>query len=117
MSLPDAYSRLKAFRDNFPDKSNFGVSSDYVHEYHDIVTMIQKVTGLDLQQYMIPDEAVSARVTSANMMSGKKTYSSETYCKKEFFKMKVDGLLNRFELLLNQPEPEEKKHQIGFKTE
>jgi hypothetical protein len=31
--------------------------------------------------------------------------------------MKVDGLFNRFEFMLNQPAVEEEKQTIGFKSE
>jgi hypothetical protein len=116
MSLVDAYSRLKAFKDNFPDKSSRGVSSDYVDEYHAIVEIIIVETGLPLDQYKIPDTAINQSIISSDR-NGNKSYSETLYCKTEFFKMKVDGLLNRFEFLLNQPKPEVEKPTIGFKSE
>ena len=115
MSLIDAYSRLKAFRDNFPDKSSRGVSTDYINEYHSIVDIIDAETDIDLEQYRIPASAINPVVASSNYMNGQVTYSNESYCKIPFFKMKVDGLLNRFQIMLNQPEPEVAKSQIGFK--
>lgn len=116
MSIADSYSRLKAFRDNFPDKSSFGVVEDYVHEYHDIVNDLEADTGMSLLKYRVPNEALKPRVTQANMFTGEKKYSSDRYCKTELFKMKVDALLNRFTFSLdNQSEQVEDEYQIGFK--
>jgi hypothetical protein len=116
MTLIDAYSRLKAFKDNFPDKSGRGVSSDYVDEYHNIVQIIETETGLELEQYRISNEALKPSIISSDR-NGNKRYTDTIFCKTEFFKMKVDGLFNRFEFMLNQPAVEEEKQTIGFKSE
>lgn len=116
MALVDSYSRLKAFKDNFPDKSI--VSSVYVLEYHDIVNDLEKDTGLDLLKYRITNESVAPLVTSANWVTGEKTYSSEKFCKAPFFKMKIDGLLNRFTFPINdEAKKEGSGYRVGFRKE
>jgi len=106
------FARLSALKGNIPERG-WGVPEKYVSEFNSILEELQNNSGEDLDDFKIPDNEVRPRVTSVNM-GGKKTYSSERFCDKEFISMKIDGVLSYFTLLL---QPKEIQNKMGFSVE
>jgi len=111
--LAKLLARLTALKANLPQKGR-GVPEKYVDEFNSILKGLEEVSGEDLNEFMVPANEINPCVTSINMMSGRKTYSSESYCDREFISMKVDSVLGYFTLLL---EPAEKQNNLGFRVE
>ena len=108
--LAKLLARLTALKNNLPKHS---VERKYADEFNSILTELGMISGESLDEFKIPASEIQPRVMSFNMMSGNKTYSSTSYCDKEFLLMKVDGVLGYFTLLL---QPTEIKNQMGFRV-
>ena len=108
--LIKSLARLTALKNNVPQKG-YGVLEKYVDEFNTIIGELEKSSGEDLSEFKIPDNEVGPRVTSVDM-TGRKTYSSGSYCDREFISMKIDGVLGYFTFLL---QPNEIKDELGFK--
>ena len=68
--------------------------------------MLEEETGVDLSQFRVPNSEIKPRVTSYNPRTGK-SYSQEVYCERAYLFMKIDALLNKFNI-------EEDGPKIGF---
>jgi len=105
-------ARLTAVKKNIP--TTHLVEKKYVEEFHDILSGLEKISGEDLQEFRVPNQEINPRVTSISYGGGK-TYSSESYCQREFLLMKIDGVLGYFTYLL-QPS-DDKGPELGFRVE
>ena len=110
MTTIDAYARLLALRKNIPSENR--VPSVFVTEYNDIVSIISKESGVNLDQYKVADEHCQPYVVMAS--KSRTTYSKDSYCNKDFLSMKADSLINRFQFMTQNESPEE-TYPIGFK--
>ena len=109
MEILEAYSRLKSLRQNVPAHR---VDTAFANEYHQILDLPAKTSGTDLANFRIPPSEVRPIVTGGNYLTGETHYSAESFCDRDFFLMKVDGVLTMFELLINQGSGS--KPAIGF---
>lgn len=109
--LAKLLARLTALKNNLP---KYSVPRKYADEFNSILAELEKNSGENLNEFKIPASEIHPRVTSFNAMSGRKTYSSESYCDREFLLMKIDGVLGYFTLIL---QPTEVKNQMGFSVE
>ncbi len=97
--LREAYARLKALSDHFPDRAQLLVDPRYVNEFHDVLALLQKHSSIDLSRFKVAREA---RVEQL----GEDMYDLF------FVKAKIDGLLGFFELQWSEPKP-----RIGFRPQ
>ena len=104
--LVEAYARLKALKSNLPTS----VNEVFVNEFHQILGLLEKLSGADLGSFRVPGSQIRPRLVSANYLTGEETFSGDKYVQHSFLMMKIDGVLNMFEHVLSQPKPE-----IGFK--
>lgn len=93
-----AYTRLKGIKDNLPEESFIRVH--HVTDYHDIITSLEKETGLSPSEFRIPETEIFE-----NQLTIKG-------CLKSFFMSKLDALLSYFEFRFVSSE----KPEIGFKS-
>jgi len=108
----EAYARLKALRDNLPE---YEVSAPFVTEFHQIVELLERAGQFNLSSFRVPASEVKPIVVSSNYLDGSVDYSKESFCDRHYFLMKVDGVLNMFQVLLtptSAPKP-----SIGFKPQ
>jgi hypothetical protein len=110
IELLEAYARLKSLRANVPQHR---VNATFVSEFHEILDLLAKVSGVSLANFRIPPAEVRPLATGGNYLTGETHYSAESYCDRNFFVMKVDGVLTMFELFMNQGSAD--KPVIGFK--
>lgn len=89
-----AHARLRALRDNIPDQTTVG--TDYIFDYHEIVSSLESL-GVKLPMFKIPPTAIH-------------TEDGVTWCHSSFFKAKVEGLLNLFDISQTK-----EGTQIGFR--
>lgn len=103
-----AYVRLNSLKDNLP---NDNIKENYVNDYHDIVTVLEKTLNINLSEFKIPANEVKHRQTSSILVEGDEdSYSEDKYCEKSFFLMKIDALISYFSIkYLSKEEP-----KIGF---
>ena len=84
--------RLQAMRKSIPTY----VDKDMVAEYHGILTAFEEASGEDFSAFRIPDSKITPRVTSIQMGSsrrpGRSHYSSESYCRAEYFERQIEGV-------------------------
>lgn len=104
----EAYARLRSLRENLPNYHS--VSEKYVDEYHDVLTTLAKLSAIDLDSFRVASSHVQRAVTSSNYRTGQKTYSESKHCERSFLMMKIDGVLNLFNMLTQK----EVKRPIGF---
>jgi len=109
LAVAQAYSRLRALKANVPGAQ---VHTKYVTEFHEVLDILERVSGTSLADFRVPASEIRPIVTSVSYLGKGATYSKEPYCERSFFDMKVDGVLTLFELLTNS-EPES-KGPIGF---
>jgi hypothetical protein len=92
--------RLGALRRNL---ANVGLITEaHAQEYHSIVRLLE-ATGMVLDEFRIPDEALRNRVTSWHMLTGRTTHSATRYVEKALFFSKLDAILSDFEILTTKP--------------
>ncbi|MBI2818975.1 MAG: hypothetical protein HYX73_03265 [Acidobacteria bacterium] len=103
--LVEAYSRLKALKGNLPSL----VDEIYVIEYHEILAMLEELSGVDLKNFRVPASQIRPRLVSGNLLTGEQRFSNGKYVQHSFLMMRIDGVLNMFEILSSQP-----KTTIGF---
>jgi hypothetical protein len=84
--------RLQAMRKSIPTY----VDKDMVAEYHGILTAFEEASGEDFSTFRIPDSKITPRVTSIQIGSsrrpGRSHYSSESYCRGEYFERQIEGV-------------------------
>ena len=68
---------------------------------------------MNLRGFRIPQPEVRPVGVGGNYMSGEVYYSKDSFCDRSFFLMKVDGVLNMFDVLLSTPPSG--KAPIGFR--
>ena len=104
-------SRLTSIKNNVPQKG-WGVPEKYVVEFNSIIYELEQNTDEDLKEFKVPESEVRPHLTTIGP-GNRRTYTSESYCDREFLLMKADGVLGFFTLLL---QPTEIKNHIGFKV-
>ena len=109
--LAKLLARLTALKNNLPKNS---VERKYADEFNSILVELKQNSGEELDEFKISASEIQPKVMSFNRISGQKTYSSKSYCDREFLLMKIDGILGYFTLLL---QPDEIKNQMGFHIE
>ena len=109
VEMLEAYSRLKALRQNVPPHR---VGSAFVNEFHGALDLLTKVSGLDLSNFRVPPSQVQPIAVAGNYLTGETDYSSDSFCDRDYLLMKVDGVLSMFELLMTQASTG--KPAIGF---
>ncbi len=107
--LAKLLARLTSLKSNIPSEEL--VSRQYADEFNSILVGLEEFSKENLKDFVILDEKINPRVASFNMLSGKRTYSSEEYCERSFLLMEIDGVLGYFTLLL---QPTENKEKLGF---
>ena len=95
--LIHAVARLRALKANLPDRVH--VLEKYVNEFHDILHSLELATNSDLRRYLIPAIELRKVVTSSGPRGA--TYSQDRFCDRPFLMMKIDGVLNSFQLALS----------------
>jgi hypothetical protein len=105
--IKKAYVNLISLKKNIPQ---YQIKEKYVDMYHTEIDRLIKLGLQDLEEFKIPENEITPRVTSSNMMTNEKTYSSERYVEREIFLIKLDAILSYFEVAQSQTE-------IGFKGE
>lgn len=109
MQVLEAYSRLKALRQNVADQP---VAGQVVVEFHQILDLLEAASQVSLQGFRIPESELRPIESGGSYLSGQVDYSRESYCDRAFFLMKIEGVLIMFEVLLSTPAG---KPSIGFK--
>ena len=104
--LAKALARLTALKSQV---SRNHISKKYADEYNSIIEILEKTSGEVLTEFKIPSQEIKPIPVSYSKMGT--DYSAESYCDKEYFLMKLDGVLGYFTLLL---QPVEVKKQMGF---
>ena len=94
--LMEAYTRPRALHENLPGP----VAQRYVEDFHEILGMLQKHSGVDLSRFRVPATAIVERSTPRD----------GAYYDLGFVKAKVGALLEFFELRGADPRPD-----IGFR--
>ncbi len=102
-------ARLTGLKSNIPTG---WVLAKYAIEFNSIVENLEKITEEDLSEFKIPPNEVKPRVSVASSFGNQ--YTSESYCDRDFIKMKLDSILSYFTILL---QPTEIKNKIGFTVE
>jgi hypothetical protein len=92
--LIEAYSRLKALRQNLPETPF--VQSLFATEYEEVRHLLQSASGKDLGGFEMPSNAFF-------------TDRSGPFCNGKMLLAKVEGLLSFFEFQMSDPKP-----KIGF---
>jgi len=110
--LAKLLARLTALKQNLPRYHL--IERKYADEFNSLLIELEDVSNEKLNEFRIPLSEIKPKVTSFNLKSGQRTYSSDSYCDREFLLMKIDGVLGYFTLLL---QPTEIKNQIGFRVE
>lgn len=101
--LKKAYVTLAALKNNLPKDS---VEEKYAVIFNSELDRLIKL-GFDLEDFKIPIQEISPRLTSFNHLSGEKHYSSKKYVDKEIVLLKLDAVLEYFSI--SRPE-----NTIGF---
>ncbi len=104
--LAEAFARLNAMRTHLPDSPS--VHERYVHEFHDILDLLEKETAADLSRLRVPVSELKRRITSVAPIRGA-TYSEARYCAREFLMIKIESVVGFFKLQTADSKPE-----IGF---
>jgi len=108
MTLLDThFALLNGLKSNLPKGPH--VHQTFVNEYCALLRNIEQETRYDLKQFDIPPEQVGPVMRSSNYVTGQKTYSTDKYCSRAYFMMKLDALLLLFQIRSSDTE-------IGFKT-
>lgn len=110
--LAKSLARLTALKNNIPESS--WVLQKYADEFNSILKSLVRISGENLDEFIIPATEIRPRATSWSPSGGTK-YSSERYCDKEFILMKIDGVLMYFTLILQETKPIEPEEMLGFK--
>jgi len=106
-NLSSIYARLKSLNDNLPNDGS--VHQKYVFEYNDLLSEIETINKIDLSKFKIPDSELINNLIGVNF-KGSHKYSDYKVCDRNYFKMKIEGLLNLFYIVEN-------KAQIGFNAD
>lgn len=104
-------ARLTALKNNLP---KWPIPKKYGDEFNLILDELGRISGENLGEFKLPASEIKPRVTSSNYLTGQVTYSSESFCDKDFLLMKIDGVLGYFTLSL---QPTKTVNQIGFHVE
>jgi hypothetical protein len=110
MKVIEAYARLNSLKSNLPNTHT--VHEKYVREFGDICSLLQQLSGVDLNSFKIPSSELQRRLTSSNYRTGKSTYTDDLYCDRAFLMMKTDGVINLFDIYLSSQKTG--KSPIGF---
>lgn len=109
ITIIEAYSRLKSLRKNAPDPE---VETKFVTEFHGILDLLENGGIISLSRFRVPASELRPLGIGGSYETGETYYSDEQYCDAVFFRMKVDGVLTMFEVLLAPAPPESAR--IGF---
>lgn len=109
VALYEAYSRLDGFRRNVPE-NGIHIKENYVVQYHQIVDLLESVSGKQLQNFRVPPNELERLMATYNTETEQATYTNERYCERAMLLMKVDALLTFFAMQTNTSE----KRPIGF---
>jgi hypothetical protein len=93
--LARSLARLTGLKQNLAQHQR--IEEVFVDEYHAILDELKNL-GFDLDEFRIPIELLTHRVTSRNVVSGRKTYSQTRSIGADYFSSKLDGLLMYFQL-------------------
>ena len=109
-ALIRAYAMLSSLRKNIEQLS--GVEEKYVNEFHIVLDKLEKI-DISVSEFRISDSEVQPRVTMTKFGSGgaEHSYSDEKYVDKALILVKLDALLNYFEIITA-----EKPRKIGFRN-
>ncbi len=92
--LTRALARLTGLKQNLAQHR--GVEEVFVDEYHAILDELNSL-GFDLDEFRIPTELLTHRVTSWNVLSGRKAYSQTRSVGGDYFSAKLDALIMYFQ--------------------
>jgi hypothetical protein len=103
--LKEAYSRLRALKDNLPN--TYESDQTYVQEFHNILDILQKESGHNLGSFRVPESEMKRQSSGGNYISGEVYYTGRMVCPRTYLMMRIDGILNFF--AISSP-----KTKIGF---
>jgi len=92
----EAYSRLKSLREHLSDEP---VGAAYVNEYHEVLDLLEAARKVSLEGFRIPEAQVRPVEVGSNYVTGEVHYSTDRFCDRRFFLIKIDGALALFDLL------------------
>ena len=112
--LIKVYARLTSLKNNLP--TGYSIKEKYIKEYHEIISIIEKLMEITLDEFKVPENEIQYEVRSSwpsipslGQKAGK-TYSKDRYCERAFLMSKLDALLSYFQIKYLSKE----KHEIGF---
>jgi hypothetical protein len=89
------------------------VHPKYVEEFHQVLDLLENASQASLENFRIPATEIKPMIAGMSRRGGA-TYTTEPYCERALFEMRVDGVLTMFELLMNSTG--NPKGSIGFST-
>jgi hypothetical protein len=87
-----AWTRLLAFRQHLPE--HYEIHERYIGEYQGLLKTFQNLTGRDLGAFSVPENEIRPRLVAASYRRpGHTQYSSDNYCERTIFLIKIDALI------------------------
>jgi hypothetical protein len=90
-----ASSRLKALRANLPD--GFEVEDIWVKEFHSCLAVVERATGMVLEEFAVPSSLLKRSVSGGNYVSGEVYYRDGLWCERRILLHRIDAVLLYFE--------------------
>lgn len=106
--IAKSYAMLSSLKQNVPNLVN--VDTKWVDDFHKSLEMIEKTTGLDLQEFRVSQEEFKKEVSGGNIRTGQVRYSGRMLVERARLMMKLDAVLAYFQYQQSKPT----KGQIGF---
>lgn len=104
-----AYVLLSSLKQNIP--TDFRVDQSWVGDFHSALQKIERATGVDLQEFRIPQEDLRREITGGNYLTGEVDYSGRMVVERTRLLLKVDAVLGYFQYQLKDKAT---KGQMGF---
>jgi hypothetical protein len=105
VTINQAYAKLEALKTHLPE--GLCVEEKYVREYHEILTVLERETGINLSSFRVPREEIGPKVVSSNRLERTVTYAKGNHCDRSYLLMKIERIMSFFRL-------EASKAAIGF---
>ncbi len=111
----EAYTRLRGLKGNLPGRPKSGdiLPVKFVDEFHLILDGLSEVSGLDLTNFRVPNTDIRRprASVSAHYDVRRKEEKEELVCERAFLSMKIDAVLEFFEI---RSALSQKSQKIGF---
>jgi hypothetical protein len=103
-----AYATITSIRANVPERHE--VEARWVNEFNAAIAKLEKLLGIDLQEFKVPQDALKRYVASCNSLTSDVTYLEGLWCERAILMQKLDSVLVYFTGLEDR---DDKK--IGFR--